>query len=62
MHLIQYKRFLKEMINLSIEDLKKDILRYSYYNEQHKLVVILNQAKLKELFDADEIYLEEPFE
>ena len=37
----------------------EDILNYSFYDEEHKLTVVLNREKLKQLFNADRIIFEE---
>ena len=39
--------------------LKELILQYSFYDEQHKLNVVINTDYLKDLFEADNILLEE---
>ena len=48
-----------------MEDFKKSILDYSFYDDQHRLIVILNENKLnstlKELFQADEIKFKEEY-
>lgn len=41
------------------EKLKELILQYSFYHEQHKLNVVINTDYLKDLFEADNILLEE---
>lgn len=41
------------------EKLKELILQYSFYDEQHKLNVVINTDYLKNLFEADNILLEE---
>lgn len=41
------------------EKLKELILQYSFYDEQHKLNVVINTDYLKDLFKADNILLEE---
>lgn len=41
------------------EKLKELILQYSFYDEQHKLNVVINTDYLKDLFEADNILLEE---
>ena len=38
---------------------KKDIFNYTFYNEDNKLCVVLNQEYLKKLFNADIVLLEE---
>lgn len=38
---------------------KEDIFNYTFYDESHKLCVVLNTDYLKKLFDADIILLEE---
>lgn len=40
---------------------KYDILEYGYYDENHNYIAKLNTDKLKELFEADEIILEEQY-
>ena len=45
------------MENITIN--KCDILEYAYYDENHNYIVKLNRNKLRELFKADEIILEE---
>ena len=35
----------------------KDILKYSYYDDTHQLVTVLNEKKLKELFETDILLL-----
>lgn len=47
------------MENITVN--KCDILEYSYYDENHNYIVKLNKNKLKELFKADEIILEEKY-
>lgn len=34
---------------------KEDLLSYSYYDEQGKLITIVNREKLAELLQADEV-------
>lgn len=41
------------------EKLKKLLLQYSFYDDQHKLNIVLNKNYLKELFEADIILLDE---
>lgn len=41
------------------EKLKELILQYSFYDEQHKLNVVINTDYLKDLFEANNILLEE---
>lgn len=41
---------------------KEDLLSYSYYDEQGKLIAILNVEKLKEILKVDEIRLGEYYE
>lgn len=41
------------------EKLRELILQYSFYDEQHKLNVVINTDYLKDLFEADNILLEE---
>lgn len=38
---------------------KKDIFNYTFYDDNKKLCVVLNQEYLKQLFEADIILLEE---
>lgn len=38
---------------------KMKVLEYSYYDESHQLVAVLNRAYLQEVFGADIIVLEE---
>lgn len=38
---------------------KDDILDYSFYDDQHKLNVVINKEYLKKLFNADIILLDE---
>ena len=40
---------------------KEDILDYGFYDETHKYIVKLNEDKLKEIFEADKIILEENY-
>jgi len=44
-----------------VEDsvIKQKLLEYSFYDEQHKLNVLINKNYIKELFGADIILLEE---
>lgn len=37
----------------------RDILQYSYYDDQHNLSVVLDVDKIKQLFNADIIKLYE---
>ena len=37
----------------------EDILNYSFYDESHNLVVVVNRNKLKELSNADEVVFQE---
>lgn len=39
--------------------IKQKLLEYSFYDEQHKLNVLINKNYIKELFGADIILLEE---
>ena len=39
--------------------LKSNILDYSFYDEQHNLIAVLNKQNLKQLLQVDEILLEE---
>lgn len=34
---------------------REDIIEYSYYDEQGKLIAIINRDKLQELLDVDEV-------
>ena len=34
---------------------REDLIEYSYYDEQGKLIAIVNREKLTELLDADEV-------
>lgn len=47
------------MSNLSDKITLDDIFDYSFYDDNKKYVVKLNESKLKELFEADEIIFEE---
>ena len=38
---------------------KKDIFNYTFYDDNKKLCVVLNQEYLKQLFEVDIILLEE---
>lgn len=38
---------------------KKDIFQYSFYDDEHKLNVVLNEEYIKEIFDADIVLLKE---
>ena len=38
---------------------KKDLFNYTFYDDSHRLCVVLNTDKLKEIFNADIILLEE---
>lgn len=38
---------------------KEEILDYSYYDENGKLIAVLNKEKLKEILKADEIRIGE---
>lgn len=38
---------------------KKDIFNYTFYDDDKRLCVVLNQDYLKQLFEADIIMLEE---
>lgn len=42
-----------------MEEFLKEIMDYSFYDDAHNLVVKLNEEKLKELYEADEIIFEE---
>lgn len=37
-----------------------NIVNYGYYNSEHEYCIVLNLVRLKEIFKADKIYLEEP--
>lgn len=39
--------------------LRNKVLDYSFYDEQHNLIAVLNKHNLKELLKVDEILLEE---
>lgn len=39
---------------------KKDLIEYSYYNEQDKLITIINRRKLAEILESDIVEWEEP--
>ena len=41
---------------------KEDLLDYSYYDENGKLIAILNREKIKEILDVDEVRLGEYYE
>lgn len=43
------------------EQVKDYILNYGFYNENHQYVVVLDKEKLKKMFDADIILLEENY-
>lgn len=36
-----------------------DLLEYSFYDDTQKVIAVLNERKLKEFLDADEIILHE---
>lgn len=38
---------------------KSDLLNYSFYDESHKLVAVVNEDLLKKIFEADIIMLNE---
>ena len=38
---------------------KSDLLNYSFYDENHKLVTVVNEDLLKKIFKADIILLNE---
>ena len=38
---------------------KSDLLNYSFYDESHKLVAVINEELLKKIFKADIILLKE---
>lgn len=38
---------------------KSDLLNYSFYDEDHKLVTVVNEDLLKKIFKADIIMLNE---
>lgn len=48
------------MENKSIDS--KEVISYNYYNSEHQYCVVLNVERLKEIFKADKIYLQEPRE
>lgn len=39
--------------------IRSDIIKYGYYDESQKYIVVLNKDKLKEIFNADIIKFEE---
>ncbi len=39
-----------------------EVINYGYYNSENQYCIILNSKRLKEIFKADKIYLEEPKE
>lgn len=39
-----------------------NIMNYSYYNDKGEVCVVLNLDKLKELYNAQNIYFQEPSE
>lgn len=41
---------------------KSDLFNYTYYDDNHKLIAILNKDKIREILGVDEILLEEEFE
>ena len=41
------------------EELKEKLMEYSFYDEQHKLNVVLNINCLKQLFNADILLFDE---
>lgn len=41
------------------EELRKLLLQYGFYDEQHKYNIVLNKRFLEELFECDNILLEE---
>ena len=34
---------------------REDLIEYSYYDEQGKLIAIINRDKIQELLDVDEV-------
>lgn len=38
---------------------KSDLLEYTFYDENHKLIVVVNEDLLKKMFGADIIMLNE---
>lgn len=46
------------MSELEEKDILKQILKYGYYDETKKYVVVLDKDKLKELFNATFIEIE----
>lgn len=41
---------------------KKDLFKYSFYQENGKLAVVLDEEYLKKLFNADELLFKENFD
>ena len=42
-----------------LEVKRGDLFRYSFYDDNHKVVAVLNVEKLKEILEADILLLEE---
>lgn len=40
---------------------KRDLFKYSFYQDNGKLAVVLDEEYLKELFNADELLFKESF-
>ena len=39
---------------------KSDIMKYGFYDSNGKYTIILNEQKIKELFEAEQVYFVEP--
>jgi len=50
---------MSEIFNKTVQ--VKDIVKYTYYDDSHNLVAILDEDKLKEIFDADIVAFNEEY-
>ena len=51
-----------EVNTVNEKEFLSNIMNYSYYNDKGELCVVLNLNILKELYNAQNIYFEEPSE
>lgn len=44
-----------------LKQFKDSIMDYTFYDEQHNLVLCLNEDKIKEIFGVDKVIFQEDF-
>ena len=55
----EQSKILLEVGGIDMKIDKDEILQYGFYDEQQKYNIVLNVEKLKEIFSADNILLDE---